>query len=278
MKNWAKQIAIVTGGGSGIGRALAMAMAQRGATVIIADINQAAAEKTAAECGPAASWRRLDVADAAAVRECIESVVQKHGRLDYLFNNAGIGIGGETHELTLAAWERILDINVRGVIHGVAVAYPIMVKQGSGHIINTASMAGLAPAPLLTPYAMSKHAVVGLGVSLRIEGAALGVRVSTLCPAAIETPLLDSDNPPDLPPLSWRPDVRRFLTRLAGPPYSVEKCATETLNAIERNANLIVIPGRARFGWRLGRLFPWLIEKGCLDAVAAERAHRNPRK
>ena len=88
-------------------------------------------------------------------------------------------------------WDRIIDINIRGVIHGVHAVYPGMVARGSGHIINTASVAGLAPAPLLVPYATTKHAVVGLSISLRAEAAAYGVKVSVLCPSAIETPILD---------------------------------------------------------------------------------------
>jgi NAD(P)-dependent dehydrogenase (short-subunit alcohol dehydrogenase family) len=275
MNIWKDSTAIVTGGGSGIGRALAKVMAERGARVVITDINAEAAAKVAAECGAAATSCLLDVRDAAAVRDCIERVARERGRLDYLFNNAGIGVAGETHEIPLAAWERIIDINVRGVIHGVAAAYPLMVKQRAGHIINTASLAGLGPAPLLTPYALTKHAVVGLSTSLRIEAAAHGVRVSALCPAAIETPMLDSENPPDLPPIPWMPDIRRFLTQLAGAPHPVGKCAAETLAAIERNKSVIVIPARARFAWRLGRWAPGLVEKASINAVAAERAHRN---
>ncbi len=274
MNPMAGATAFVTGGGSGIGRALSLALAQRGAKVVVTDVNEASAQEVAAACGNGASALRLDVRDSEAVRESIESAARANGRLDFLFNNAGIGVGGEVQELTLDAWNRILDINVRGVIHGVQAAYPIMVRQGAGHIVNTASLAGLAPAPLLTPYSMSKHAVVGLSTSLRIEAAAYGVRVSALCPSAIETPILDSDNPADLPPTSWRPDLRRFLTKLAGPPYPVEKLAEETLAAMARNEAVIVIPGRARLAWRLGRIAPWLVEKVSGDAVAYERANK----
>jgi NAD(P)-dependent dehydrogenase (short-subunit alcohol dehydrogenase family) len=234
-------------------------------------MNGPAAQATAAACGSNARARALDVRDAEAVRAQIEDAARESGRLDYLFNNAGIGIGGEVHELSVAHFDRVLDVNVRGVVHGVVAAYPLMVKQGSGHIVNVASLAGLGPAPFLTPYAMSKHAVVGLSTSLRIEGAALGVRVSALCPAAVETPILDAENPTDLPAVSWKPDVRAFLTKLAGPPYPAEKLAAEALDAVAKNASVIVLPSRARFLWRLGRFSPALIEKESLAAVAAVR-------
>ena len=273
MKNWKNATAIITGGGSGIGRALARAMSARGTQVLVTDINQQAAERVATECGSLASAALLDVRDADHVSAVVEKFARDSGRLDYIFNNAGIGVAGETDEIPLQAWQHIIDINLRGVLHGVLAAYPLMVKQGSGHIINTASLAGLGPAPLLAPYAMTKHAVVGLSTSLRLEGAARGVRVSVLCPSAIETPLLDSGNPADVL-IAWAPDVRRFLSALTGPPYPVEKCAEQTLDAIDDNKSIIVLPGRARLAWRLGRLFPNLVEKPILGAVAAERANR----
>ena len=108
-----------------------------------------------------------------------------------MFNNAGISIGGETEELTLDHWNSIIDVNIRGVVHGVHAAYPVMVRQGSGHIVNTASMGGLMAAGLLTSYVMTKHAVVGLSLALRSEAAAHGVGVTAVCPSAVDTPILD---------------------------------------------------------------------------------------
>lgn len=271
MQGFSGANALVTGAGSGIGRALSAELARRGARVWVTDVDGASAERVAAELGGAARAAVLDVRDAAAVQAQVDAMVAEGGRIDYLFGNAGIGIGGEVQELTLGHWERIIDINLRGVIHGVVAAYPIMVRQGSGHIVNTASLAGLGPAPLLVPYGMTKHAVVGLSTSLRVEAAALGVRVSVLCPAAIETPILDSDNPRDLPGTSWRLDLRRFLTRLGGPPYPVDRLAAEALDAVVRNVGVIVIPGRARLGWRVGRWAPRLVERVGRDAVAFER-------
>lgn len=274
MDRWMGSTAIITGGGSGIGRALAAAVVARGGYVYLADVDLAAARSAASQIGDQASALQLDVRDGDAFKKCVESVVKQRSRLDYLFNNAGMGIAGEAFEIPLPAWERIIDVNIRGAVNGVAAAYPVMVKQGAGHIINTASLAGLGPSPLLAPYSMTKHAIVGLSASLRIEAAAYGVRVSVLCPASVETPMLDAGPPADIANMPWKPDVRRFLTKLAGPPYPADKFAAEALRGIDRNAATIVIPGRARLVWYLGRLSPGLVEKVSLDAVAAERKNR----
>jgi NAD(P)-dependent dehydrogenase (short-subunit alcohol dehydrogenase family) len=271
---WKDAVAFVTGGGSGIGRALSLELSRQGARVTVSDIDGDAAAKVAAEAGGAAASCALDVRDAAAVRAAIEDTAKRGGRLDLLVNNAGIGVAGEAHEIPLAHWDRILDINVRGVVHGIVAGYPIMVRQKSGTILNVASLAGLGPAPLFTPYSMTKHAIVGLSTSLRIEAATHGVHVSVLCPAAVETPLLDAANPRDLAEVPWAPNARRLLEAFAGPPYPVEDLAREALDAVAHDESIIVLPGRARLLWRLGRLFPALVEKGGRDAVAKERATR----
>ncbi len=271
---WKDSVAFVTGGGSGIGKAISLEIAKRGGHVIVTDINSDQAEAVANQCGGKSKGFGLDVRNEDAVRELVNRVFNEYGRLDFMFNNAGIAIAGEAHEIAPDLWNRIFDINIKGVLHGVLAAYPLMIKQGSGHIINTASLAGLGPAPLLAPYGVTKHAVVGLSTSIRIEAEKYGVKINVLCPAAIETPLLDSDNPSDLSNVAWVPDARRFLTSLAGPPYPVEKFVKEALQAIENNVPVIVIPGRARLAWRIGRFFPSLIFKLARKAVEVERSFR----
>src|SRR3954449_3957247 len=129
------RIAIVTGGASGIGRAIATALAMRGDTVIVADLDGGGAEKVAPRRSspPTARPAVLDVTDAEAVAALYRAVREEHGRLDLVFNNAGIAVGGRTDELTLDHWNRTLDVNLRGVIHGVHAAYPILLEQGHGH-------------------------------------------------------------------------------------------------------------------------------------------------
>lgn len=267
---WKDAAVFITGAGSGIGRAMALEVSRRGARVAVADIDTASARAVAAECGPGAVAFTVDVRDAEAVRTTIIEFDRASGRLDVLINNAGIGVAGEAHLLGVAHWDRIIDVNIRGVVHGVATAYPLMVERRHGHIVNTASLAGLGPAPLFSPYAMTKHAVVGLSTSLRAEAKGFGVRVSVLCPAAIETPILDSSNPADLPEVP-RLDSRSHLERLGGKVYPLDKMVAEALRGIEKNKGIIVIPRKARLLWRAGRLFPGLVEKACVDAVAAQR-------
>jgi NAD(P)-dependent dehydrogenase (short-subunit alcohol dehydrogenase family) len=265
---WEGAVVFITGGGSGIGRQLAKDLSRRGAKVTVTDINAEAAAGVAAECGSNATASRLDVTDAVAVAQLIGDTFSKYGRLDYLFNNAGIAVAGEAHEIARPEWDRIIDINIHGVLNGVLAAYPLMIKQGSGHIINTASLAGLGPAPLVSPYAMTKHAIVGLSLSLRLEAEKYGVNVSVLCPSAIDTPIFETKAS------NWIPDMRRFLTNLAGPPIPVEQFSADAIKAIEANENVIVLPSRAKAAWITGRLFPAVVTLVSRKAVALERADR----
>jgi len=257
--HWQGATAIVTGAASGIGLNLSRALVRRGARVWMGDIDAAGVEKQAAALGTQARAVQLDVRDAAAVEALVAAVARETGRLDYMFNNAGIGIAGETQDFEAVHFDRTIDVNIRGVVYGALAAYKQMLAQGHGCIVNTASVAGLTPVPLFAAYAMSKHAVVGFSQSLRAEAALHGIRVNAICPAAIETPLLDGDGPADLPAAKWRPDVRGYLTALAGAPYPVERCVDQALRGVERDRALIVLPGQARAVAALQRFAPGLV-------------------
>jgi len=171
LRTFEDAVSIVTGGASGIGLALGQALAARGSQVVLADRQLDLAEEAATglrSSGARVTVAELDVRDFAAVERVVQQAIDQHGRLDFLFNNAGIGIAGDVQVHELQDWYEMLDVNLRGVIHGIQAAYPIMVGQGFGHIVNTASMAGLIPTPGCTGYAATKHAVVGLSESLRI--------------------------------------------------------------------------------------------------------------
>lgn len=263
--------AIVTGGGSGIGAALCRALVAAGADVVCTDIDGTSAAKTVAGLdGPGtATATVLDVTDPAAVQATVDDVVARTGRLDLMFNNAGIAWGGDTELLTLEQWNAIIDVNIRGVVHGVAAAYPVMLRQGHGHIVNTASMAGLTAAGQITSYVMTKHAVVGLSLALRSEAVPRGVGVLAVCPAAVETPILDKGA------------IGGFVGRdyyLRGQgmktAYDPDRLARDVLRAIERNKALLVVPKRAHVSWLFARLAPGLLQRMSIRFVERQRARQ----
>ncbi|BCI54703.1 short-chain dehydrogenase [Mycolicibacterium litorale] len=266
--DFAGKQAIVTGAGSGIGAALCRALAAAGADVVCTDIDAGAAEATARGLG--ARWAHLDVTDAAAVQRTVDDVVARAGRLDLMVNNAGISWGGDTELLTLDQWNAIIDINIRGVVHGVAAAYPQMIRQGSGHIVNTASMAGLTAAGLITSYVMTKHAVVGLSLALRSEAVAHGVGVLAVCPAAVETPILDKGAIGGFVGRDYYLQGQRIKA-----PYDADRLARDTLRAVGRNKAILVKPRQAHAAWLFARLAPGLMQRMAARFVAEQRAgHR----
>lgn len=258
--------AIVTGAGSGIGAALCRALVGAGAHVVCTDIDGAAAERTAAALGDRARAARLDVTDAAAVQATVDEVVDRAGRLDLMFNNAGICWGGDTELLTLDQWNAIIDINLRGVVHGVAAAYPLMLRQGHGHIVNTASMAGLAAAGQITSYVTTKHAVVGLSMALRSEAVPRGVGVLVVCPAAVETPILDKGAVGGFVGRDY------FLQTQGGKPYDADRLAQDVLRAVAKNKAILVKPRIARIQWLFARVAPTLMNRLSMRFIEGQRA------
>jgi NAD(P)-dependent dehydrogenase (short-subunit alcohol dehydrogenase family) len=256
--SYAGKTAIVTGGASGIGRALSEELARRGATVIVADrqddLAREVADGIAATSGKAkARPASLDVRDAEAFRELVQRVAREEGRLDLLFNNAGIGIGGELSHHELDDWKEICDVNLHGVVHGVQAAYPVMIAQGDGHIVNTASVAGLVAFGGLGAYNATKHAVVGLSKSLRVEGRDHGVRCSVLCPGVIDTPILRGGRYG-----RFRGMTEELLEKVwqLSKPFPAPELARQALDAVARNEGIIVRPRRWKIVWWLERVAP----------------------
>ncbi|WP_026035317.1 SDR family NAD(P)-dependent oxidoreductase [Cupriavidus sp. BIS7] len=190
-----KQV-LVTGAASGIGRATALAFARQGANLVISDINPALLESTADAAralGVQCLTYAVDVADEAAMRDFAASVHAKTGPVDVLVNNAGIGYIGPFLRSPVNSWRRVLDINVMGVVHGCHFFGERMVEAGGARqIINVASLAGIAPAPNMSAYAASKHAVMGLCDVLAMELADTDVGVTAICPGIINTPITNA--------------------------------------------------------------------------------------
>lgn len=249
------QVSIVTGGASGIGLAIARRLVDRGSRVVVADLDPDKAQRAAADLGTLATAATVDVGDAAAVRDLVDEAVARHGRLDLMVNNAGVAVGGLHEQLDQAQWDLALRVNLGGVINGINAAYPVMRAQRAGHLLNTASLAGLVPAPAMLPYTTTKHAVVGLSTALRAEAAAVGVHVSVLCPGFVDTPLLDSihtGGPDGEQVLSMRRQIRRVQPRL----MTADLVAERAIRGLERDTAIIAVGGAAQIMWRLNRYVP----------------------
>ena len=196
MAEFSGAVVVITGVGSGIGRATALLFGRLGARVHASDLDGDAAERVRAEIeawGGIAAADPLDVTDAGAVEGLAQRVFASAGAVDVLHNNAGVGNAASVEATTLEDWRRVIDVNLMGTVHGVQAFVPRMLRQGRpGHVVNTASMAGLVASAELVPYSTSKFAVVGLSEALNAELAPNGIRVTALCPGIIDTDIVHS--------------------------------------------------------------------------------------
>jgi short-subunit dehydrogenase len=254
-------IAVVTGGASGIGRGLAEELAKRGCEVVLVDRQIELAEEVASKIcvsGGIARALNVDVTDFTAVEQLVQETVERTGRLDYIFNNAGIGIGGNVSHYGIEDWNQMMGVNLGGVINGVQAAHKVMIAQGFGHIVNTASLAGLTPSPGNVAYATTKHAVVGLSISLRAEAAQQGVRVSVLCPGLVHTAILEGGGKYGKMLIDLSPEQHRHLLEVIEKfkPMSPNIFAKKALNSVAKNKAIIIVPAWWKLFWWINRLCP----------------------
>jgi len=259
MERFEDAVAIVTGGGMGLGEALCEELGRRGATVVVADIDGGAAQQVAGrltQAGTQAVAVPVDVANQIEVAQLIENTVAEYGRVDYMINNAGIAIGGDSRDLSLQQWRHVLDVDLLGVVHGTVHAYQMMARQGHGHIVNISSLTGLIPQPGNAAYCTSKHGIVGLSLSLRAEGADLGVKVSAACPGDMKTKIYDNMVVVNMPREQVATLSRR--THYLMPQMSAQAAARAILRGVDWNRPLIVFPVVVQVIWHLYRRFPGL--------------------
>ncbi|MBI3784783.1 MAG: SDR family NAD(P)-dependent oxidoreductase [Deltaproteobacteria bacterium] len=244
MKEFRDKVAVVTGAASGIGNALAQGFARQGMKVVLADVETAALEKAALDlsaCGAQTLAVRTDVSKAAEVEHLAQVALEAFGGIHIVCNNAGVAVSGPSWMHTTADWEWLLGVNLWGVIHGLRVFTPIMISQGvEGHIVNTASVAGMVAAPGMAAYNVSKFGVVALSETLHQELAAFGslVRVSVLCPGFVSTNILDSarnrpaefgDTAAKLPGADEMEQLARQLVAAGMPPNQVADIVLEAI-------------------------------------------------
>lgn len=247
---------VITGAGSGLGKALALALGRRGARLQLSDRHLESVEKTAHEALSAGAREavplRCDVSQLIDIEALADDAMKRWGGLDLLINNAGIGSGGEVGETELDTWRRTLDINLWGVIYGCHVFTPLLRKQGSGHVLNVASVAGLIYTPGMGPYNVSKAGVVALSETMHAELRTKGVGVTVLCPSFFQTGILDE-------PLGVDAKGLRFArSQMKRSKLDAAAVAEAALAAVEANKLHAVPMTDGRWLWRARRVSPGL--------------------
>jgi NAD(P)-dependent dehydrogenase (short-subunit alcohol dehydrogenase family) len=249
MKELRGKVAVVTGGASGIGRAVAEAAAAAGMKVVLADIEESALKETEAAMGAAGAdvcSVVTDVSVGSSVEELRDEALERFGAVQLVHNNAGVAVGGAMWTVSEADWTWVLGVNLWGVIHGIRTFVPVMLEQGEGHVVNTASLAGLTSPGMLGPYNVTKHAVVTMSETLHRDLEAIGSRVgvSVLCPGFVQTRIADSDrNRPDWAPAAPRPEGVEFqgvVRNLVSGGIRPTDVAEKVLYAVQNNRFYII--------------------------------------
>ncbi|HUI02273.1 MAG TPA: SDR family NAD(P)-dependent oxidoreductase [Acidimicrobiales bacterium] len=245
-------LALVTGAGSGIGRATAELLARRGARVLVLDVDGDAGRATAEACGGVAY--QADVADQGALTELAATVESRHGPLDVLVNNAGVGLSGRFLDTTKDDWDWILGVNLLGAVHGCRAFGPAMVARGGGHVVNVSSALGYFPRATEPAYVTTKAGVLALSRCLRADWARAGVGVSAVCPGVVATSIIDHAR---FRGERARPEtVQRVRDTFRRHGLAPARVAAAIVGAVARNRAVVPVGVDAWVGWLLAGLVP----------------------
>jgi NAD(P)-dependent dehydrogenase (short-subunit alcohol dehydrogenase family) len=242
MESLSGRVAVVTGGASGIGLALGRGFAAQGMKVVLGDIEEAALDAAVSgfAAGSEVTGVAVDVSKAGDVDKLRDAALDAYGAAHVICNNAGVSAGGRTWETTLDSWEWVLGVNLMGVVHGIRSFTPLLLEQDEGHIVNTASMAGLTSPPYMSIYNVSKHGVVTLSETLfgelAVEGSQVGV--SVLCPGWVNTRIHEADRNRPGGPLETAPaiegiDLREAITNLLANGLDPAHVADKVIDAVQ---------------------------------------------
>jgi NAD(P)-dependent dehydrogenase (short-subunit alcohol dehydrogenase family) len=262
MRELRGKIALVTGAASGIGRATALSLARQGAVLILCDVDESRLKEVAGEVDGLSRcllWRKVDVSSREEMRAFAEAVHQEVPAVDVLVNNAGIGMVGGL-ETPLEQWDRIIGINLMGVVYGCHFFGPRMAERGSGHIVNVASGLGFFGAPRILAYCATKFAVIGVSESLRAELRSKGIGVSVICPGIIATDIAARGTAVFGAQDAARAQARisRLFAKRGHPPESV---ANSIMSAIRHNRGTVPVTPDAWVIYYVKRFAPWLIDR-----------------
>jgi len=255
IKDFKNKVVVITGAASGIGKATAKAFAQKGSDLVIADNNAQRLEETAGEIkatGARVLAQQVDVSDRNQVESFAKFVISERGHVDILVNNAGVGVGGPLLDTNIEDFEWIFSINYWGVLYGLKYFLPHMVARKYGHVVNTASGAGLCSIPAMSAYCSTKFAVVGLSETLRSEVRRFGIGVSTICPGVINTNII-AQSRMHLQEGSRATHSRLidFYCRFGWPP---ERVAKAIMSAVRHNRSIVPVGPEAWAQWLTKRM------------------------